>query len=42
MSTPHNLYDTLKEFTYSGGKTGKYYSPRPRSRRNCPNLQTPR
>ncbi len=26
MSTPHNLYDTLKEFTYSDGKTGKYYS----------------
>ncbi len=26
MSEPHNLHNALQEFTYSNGKTGKYYS----------------
>jgi aconitate hydratase len=26
MATPHNLFDTLQEFSFAGGKTGKFYS----------------
>ena len=26
MTTPHNLFDTLKTFTLSGGRTGRFYS----------------
>ena len=26
MPAPHNLFDTLKTFTYANGKTGSYYS----------------
>ncbi|HEY3266119.1 MAG TPA: aconitate hydratase [Armatimonadota bacterium] len=26
MEQPHNLFETLRDFTFSAGKTGKYYS----------------